>query len=84
MVANEYQGEHGRHMPPSSKAQNGRPLNSFYDQSPFENRSRTAQKPKPDIMMNPTPVLAKGEYVQCESSDQQQSFVFFQLRTSNP
>ena len=63
VVANEYRGERGRHMPPSSKPQNGRgrPLNSFYDQSPFESRdSSKTQKAKPDIMMSPTPDLVKG------------------------
>ena len=61
VVANEYRGERGRHMPPSAKSQNGRPLNSFYDQSPFEGQSSSKlQKAKPDIMMGPTPDLVKG------------------------
>ena len=61
VVANEYRGERGRHMPPSSKqAQNGRPLNSFYDQSPFKSHSSKAQMAKPASMMGPTPDLVKG------------------------
>lgn len=68
VVANEYRGERGRHMPPSSKqAQNGRPLNSFYDQSPFESHSSKTQMAKPASMMGPTPDLVKGT-MQCESS----------------
>ena len=71
VVANEYRGERGRHMPPPpppKKGQNSRPTNNFYEQSPFEKRSGAAMaqqiqqnNQRPNFVMDPTPGLAKGE-----------------------
>ena len=73
VVANEYRGERGRHMPPPppppKNGQNSRrPINNFYDQSPFEKRSGAAMAQqtqqngqRPNFVTDPTPGLAKGE-----------------------